>query len=409
MTDLHAAAVSRLDAVEAIDPDLKNVIDLLRRPAELIERELRIVRDSGDIEYVPAWRCRYSDLKGPTKGGVRFSGVASPAEVKRLAFLMTIKCAAMDLPFGGAKGAVKIDPSTLSASERKQVGEMYGEAFADLLRPNHDIAAPDVATGPDDMASMITGIHRVRNGDARGSVTGKPLGLGGIELRSGSTGQGAALLVEHLIKPLDLETIEGMTVSVQGMGKAGIAFAQAICERGAKLIAISDSSGVVIDRDGLDPAVIEKDKSNGSLDYSGDRDELFSEESDLLCLAALGDAVDDTNADKLSSKVVLEIANSAIAPDADKAIAAKGITVGPDVLFNAGGVVASYLEWAAFRAGGPKLVGNMEQLWKERLTLSGDGIADLLSETENDWRLAAQLCALRELNAVAKAQSYFQS
>lgn len=409
MTDLHGAAVARLGAVESLDPDLKNVIELLRRPAELIERELRVVRDDGSIDHVPAWRCRYSDLKGPTKGGVRFSGAASPAEVKRLAFLMTLKCAATDLPFGGAKGAVKIDPSSLSSAERRQVGEMYGEAFADLLRPNHDIAAPDVATGPEDMASMIAGIHRVRNGDARGSVTGKPLGLGGIELRSGSTGEGAALLVEHLSKSLGLDALEGMTVSVQGMGKAGIAFAKAMCERGATLIAISDSSGSVINRDGLDPEQIETDKSKASLDYTGESDDLLTEESDLLCLAALGDAINADNAYKLNSNVVLEIANSAIAPEADDLLRKKGVKVGPDILFNAGGVVASYLEWAAFRAGGPKLVGNMEQLWKDRLMLSGDGIADLLSETDGNWRLAAQLCALRELNAVAKAQSYFQS
>ena len=409
MTDRHGAAVSRLDAVVSLDPDLENITDLLRRPAELIERELRIVRDDGSIEYVPAWRCRYSELKGPTKGGVRFSGVASPDEVKRLAFLMTLKCATVDLPFGGAKGAVKIDPDTLSAGERQQVGEMYGETFADLLRPDHDIAAPDVATGPQDMASMITGIHRVRNGDARGSVTGKPFGLGGIELRSGSTGEGAAMLVEHLAVPLGLRELAETTVAVQGMGKAGMSFAKAISERGATVIAMSDSAGTLYDSNGLNVGEIAEKKQNGKLEYNEDRDAILSIESDLLCLAALGDAVTEGNADDVSSRVVIEIANSAISPEADKILKQKQINIGPDILFNAGGVVASYLEWAAFRAGGAKLVGNLEELWADRLTIAGDGVENLLAETCGDWRLAAELCALRELNTVAKAQSYFQT
>lgn len=409
MSDLHSAAVARLDAAVALDPDLKNITDLLCRPAELIERELRIMRDDGSIEYVPAWRCRYSDLKGPTKGGVRFSGAASPSEVKRLAFLMTLKCAAMDLPFGGAKGAVKIDPDTLSAAERQQVGEMYGEAFADLLRPDYDIAAPDVATGPQDMASMIAGIHRVRNGDARGSVTGKPLGLGGIELRSGSTGEGAALLVDYLSEPLGLDQLRDATVSVQGMGKAGLAFARAMSERGAKIVAMSDSSGMVKNQDGLDFETLTQQKKTSEISYDGDSDEILSIESDILCLAALGDSIDAGNADQISSKVIIEIANSAISPDADETLRRKDIKVGPDILFNAGGVVASYLEWAAFRAGGAKLVGNMDDLWRDRLTLAGDGIANLLSDTNGDWRVAAEMCALRELNTVAKAQSYFQA
>lgn len=409
MTDLHGAAIARMNAAKSLDPDLIQIVELLQRPAELIERELRLVRDDGKIEYVPAWRCRYSDLKGPTKGGVRFSIGASPAEVKRLAFLMTLKCAAMDLPFGGAKGAVRINPACLSASERQQVGEMYGEVFADILRPDHDIAAPDVATGPSDMASMITGISRIRNGDARGSVTGKPVSLGGISLRNGSTGDGAAMLIEHLQQPLGFKNLEGLTVSVQGMGKAGLEFAKAMRSKGAKIVAMADSSGMIRNRDGLDLEAIRGAKSNGELDYDDSPDSILSVECDLLCLAALGDTVTSENVDKLSSGAIIEIANSAISPDADDALSRMEIRVGPDILFNAGGVVASHLEWAVFRAGGPKLVGNIDQIWKDRLTLSGDGIADLLDETEHDWRLAAELCALRELNAVAKAQSYFRA
>jgi glutamate dehydrogenase (NADP+) len=193
------------------------------------------------------------------------------------------------------------------------------------------------------------------------------------------------------------------------MGKAGLAFAKAISERGAKVVALSDSSGIVQNPDGLDLDRLAKQKAASQISYDGDRDDILSIESDILCLAALGDSIDANAAEQVRSKVIIEIANSAISPDADEALRRKDVKVGPDILFNAGGVVASYLEWAAFRAGGAKLVGNMEDLWRDRLTLAGDGIANLLSDTNGDWRVAAEMCALRELNTVAKAQSYFKS
>jgi glutamate dehydrogenase (NADP+) len=404
MTDLHQDAVSRLDTIRELSPDLEPIIELLARPAELIERQITITREDGNLQHVPAWRCRYNDLRGPTKGGVRFSEHASQAEVKRLAFLMTLKCAVVDLPFGGAKGAVKIDPSNLNERERQQVGEMYGEVFADILKPDHDIAAPDLATGPEDMASMITGIGRVRNGDARGSVTGKPEVLGGISLRTGSTGEGAALLVEHMSDYLDVD-LKGLRVSVQGMGKAGLQFAKSMQSRGARIIAMSDSRGTINNKDGLDLGTVESKKADNDLSYDDDRDAIMRMETDILCLAATGDAVTKENASDLNATIVLEIANAAITPDADQIIKDRNIQVCPDILFNSGGVVASYLEWAAFRAGGQNLIGNMEKLWTERLKMAGDTIASLANDQGYDLRTAALYCAVQKLQEAASAQA----
>jgi glutamate dehydrogenase (NADP+) len=408
MPDLLKAAVSRLDAALEIDRQLTQICRLLDQPFETIERELIVHRDDGTIEYVPAWRCRYSTLKGPTKGGVRFSASASSEEVKRLAFLMTLKCALLDLPFGGAKGAVAIDPSSLSSRERKQVGEMYGEAFADTLSPDNDIAAPDVATGPDDMASMISGLKRTTNGDARGAVTGKPIALGGIELRNGSTGEGAAIILEHLSDDygLDLSTCR---VAVQGLGKAGLQFAESIAERGAKIIALADSSGMVLDPDGLDLKAISKAKASGKLDYTHEAQDIITTKCDLLCLAAISDAINAENIDTVKATHIMEVANAAISPCADETILDREIKVCPDTLFNSGGVAASYFEWVSFRSGGTAALDDMDALWRDRLLVSADSVAALIKETNGDWRAAANLCALRDLNAVARAQSLFDN
>jgi glutamate dehydrogenase (NADP+) len=403
MIDIHEAAISRLNRLVEIQPELSAITDLMKRPAELIEREVTITRDDGSLQHMLAWRCRYNDMRGPTKGGVRFSKNASQAEVKRLAFLMTLKCAVVDLPFGGAKGAVRVDPSDLSVNERRQVGEMYGALFADTLKPDHDIAAPDVATGPSDMAAMITGIKRVRDGDARGSVTGKPEALGGISLRSGSTGAGAALLLEHLRAYLNIE-LDGLNVAIQGMGKAGLQFAESMQKLGANIVAMSDSSGMVSDQDGLNIAEVSELKKAGTLDYNGNSDEIISVEADILCLAAMGDAIRADNAKQLSAKIVVEIANAAIEPDADAILSDKGVVICPDILFNAGGVIASHLEWAAFRAGGNNLIGNLDELWTDRLKTAGDAITSLADERDYDLRTAALMFAMQELNSVAKAQ-----
>lgn len=403
MTTYHIDAVNRLDRMLEFDSSLGGIRRLLSQPEELIEREIVLERDSGGVEHISAWRCRYNTLKGPTKGGVRYSHASSQDEVKRLAFLMTLKCALLDLPFGGAKGAVRINPSELSDRERNGVGEMYGETFADVLGPDRDVAAPDVATGPEDIAAMIQGMRYVANGRAVGAFTGKPNTLGGIQLRKGSTGEGAALIFDHLSEHMGVK-LEGLRIAIQGMGKAGKQLARAMQGRGAVIVGFADSSGLISSPSGLEIENVFEQKSAGSLEYDCEASGILKTDCDVLCLAAVSDAITDANFQALNARYIIEVANAAISPSADKGLKDNGVVICPDILFNAGGVTASHLEWAAYRAGKSPSPDENEQRWTERLKLAADSVAELSEETEGDLRMAAMLCAARELDSAAKAQ-----
>ncbi|WP_084399781.1 Glu/Leu/Phe/Val family dehydrogenase [Henriciella aquimarina] len=408
MTSLLDQSVSRLDLAVEADPDLKPIRRLLSLPHELVERELTLKRDSGKLQYARAWRCRYNALKGPTKGGVRFAPNTSSEEVKRLGFLMTLKCALLDLPFGGAKGAVKIEPGSLSTKERYQLAEAYGELFSDMLRPDQDVAAPDVATSSEDMEAMLAGLEHYANGDARGAITGKPEDMGGLALRKGATGRGAVVVLDRLADDYGIE-LDGCRIAVQGIGKAGLQFAESAAKAGACIVAMADSTGTIRDEDGLDIDEVGEAKADGTLDYTDESDAILSTDADILCLAAISDTVSAGNAPDLNCRIILEIANAAVNPDADDILRNRDIQVGPDILFNAGGVTASYLEWLSFRKGAKNPVNDIHALWRDRLVTTADAIAATVEECEQDWRLAALLYALRDLNAIAEAQGLFEA
>lgn len=408
MATLLESATSRMDAAIDADPDLHEMGRLLSRPFEVVEREIKLGLSSGEMRYLRSWRCRYNALKGPTKGGVRFAPDASADDVSRLAFLMTLKCALLDLPFGGAKGAVQIDPSDLAVRDRRQLAEAYGELFSDMLSPEKDVAAPDVATSPQDMEAMLEGVQHFANGQAPGAISGKPEALGGLALRHGATGRGAMFVLQRLAKEYGLSG-KGQRVAVQGMGKAGLEFARQAADHGMTVIAISDSTGMIHDPDGLDVQAVSDAKRDGSLDYCDESDALLKLDADVLCLAAVSDAVTATNATDLGCRMVVEIANAAIDPGADAILQKREIAVGPDILFNAGGVAASYLEWLSFQKGGRSKLGDLDALWEDRLVTSADAVAATLQEAEGDWRLAATLYAMRDLDVIARAQGMFDT
>lgn len=408
MSDLLEQAVTRLDRLVEADPDLGEIKRLLSLPGELIERELMLRTDAGKTRFARAWRCRYNALKGPTKGGVRFSPISTADEVNRLGLLMTLKCALLDLPFGGAKGAVRIDAGALSRKERRQLAIAYGELFSDIIRPDNDIAAPDVATTPEDMEYMVEGLEPAHNSGSHGAVTGKPLDSGGLKIRQGATGRGAVFILKQLQDDLGLDLTD-CRVAVQGMGKAGLEFARQVCAEGATLVAISDSNGMVHSDSGLDVDKVARQKKDGELDYDDESDALFGVETDILCLAAISDVITEDNVDQLNCRMVLEIANAAITPSADARLAEKDILVGPDILFNSGGVAASYLEWLSFCKGGSDKLGDIESMWRDRLTSAAGSAAASVEECEGDWRKAALLYALRDLNVIALGQGLFEA
>ncbi|WP_233355661.1 Glu/Leu/Phe/Val family dehydrogenase [Henriciella litoralis] len=407
MSNYLQGALYRLDRAVDADNDLSKIRRLLSLPSDLIERELTLKKDDGELEYFQSWRCRYNSLKGPTKGGIRFSPHANADEINCLGLLMTLKCALLDLPFGGAKGAVRVDPATLSQNERHQLADAYGDLFADTLRPDHDIAAPDVATTPDDMEALIAGLQRsMDDEDAKGAVTGKPQDAGGITLRKGATGRGAVFILKHLQNDLGLD-LQNSRIAVQGMGKAGMEFAEDAAAAGATIVAMADSSGTITDPKGLDIEDIASQKRDGGLNYSDASEAILSVDCDILCLAAMSDAVRTDNATNLNCKFLLEIANAAVNPDADDVLKSRSIAVGPDILFNAGGVAASYLEWMKDRRTEDSDKIDMQAMWEDRLATAAGSAAATLAECEGDWRLAATVYALRDLDAIANSQGLF--
>jgi glutamate dehydrogenase (NADP+) len=338
---------------------------MLRVPQRRLGVSIQIRRDDGTLAIFPAWRVQYNDVLGPTKGGIRFHPGVTEAEVTELAFWMTIKCALFDLPFGGAKGGVQVDPKELSRQEIERLARSFVREMRDLLGPDRDIPAPDVNTNPRIMGWMVDEYARITRGHAPASFTGKPLPLGGSEGRVAATGRGALLALQEWARRNHREPGK-TTVAVQGFGNAGAHFAILAHEAGFKVVAVSDSGGALYAKDGLDPGPLHKEKEEGKSldkvysdttvrDHEGNEtlkpEELLGLEVDVLALAALQDAVTADNVDDINADMVLEIANGPVSPEADETLAKRGVTVIPDVLANAGGVTVSYYEWVQGRTG----------------------------------------------------------
>ena len=350
-----------LDRLDLADDARK----MLRTPHKRIEMSVPIRRDDGTLAVFPAWRVQYNNVLGPTKGGVRFHPGVNLEETTELARWMTIKCALMDLPFGGGKGGVQVDPKELSRQELERLARSYIRELHDLMGPDTDIPAPDVNTNPRVMGWMADEYDQIARAKAPAAITGKPLPLGGSEGRVEATGQAALYVLEEWAKRQERDP-QDVTVAVQGFGNAGAHFAMLAHKAGFRIVAVSDSRGAIYAEEGFDPAPIHQEKEKGKgldkvysdtsvVDADGheelDPEDLLALEVDVLALAALQDAVTEDNVGDIKAKVILEIANGPVSPDADDTLFDKGVTVLPDVLVNAGGVTVSYFEWVQGRTG----------------------------------------------------------
>ncbi|MBZ6379481.1 glutamate dehydrogenase [Pacificimonas flava] len=353
--ELRAARDRMYRAAEYFDV-ADELVERLDYPSETLAASIPLRCDDGTLLQLKAWRCRYNSTLGPTKGGVRFHQSVCLGEVQTLAFLMTMKCALMGLPFGGGKGGVHVDASGLSAMEKERLTRGYVRAFARILGPERDIPAPDVATGEQEMAWMASEYSELEGRILPGAFTGKPVVLGGARGRTAATGRGALIALEEMRPKLDLPN-GGLKIALQGLGNAGIWFAKSAVEAGHRIVAASDSSGMVSDPDGLDIETIAKLKAEGNhlSDLDGadlsDGADIVSADCDVLALAALGGVITSENADQVDAPVILEIANIPILPEADETLRNKGIEVVPDILANGGGVTVSHAEWVQNREG----------------------------------------------------------
>lgn len=377
----------------------RDVIEVLSYPQETFSASLPIRMDDGSIKALKAFRCRYSEVRGPTKGGVRFHPSVSIDEIMALAFWMTMKTAVVDLPYGGAKGGVAVDSKKLSPTELERVARSYVRAFAEMIDEHRDIPAPDMYTGGIVIAWMADEIATLKRRPMPGAITGKPLQLGGSLGRDTATGDGAFICLEALRDRLGLGA--GATVAIQGYGNAARVFAERAAAAGLAVIAVSDSSGAACDPDGLDLEALgrHKDEAGSVGGFAGELDpaELLTTPCDLLVPAALDGVIDAAVARDLQCKAILEIANGPVTPDADPVLVERGIDAVPDILANAGGVTVSYLEWVQNKTGDYWPAEAIEKRLTQRMQAATKAVLAKAEAHDTDLRDAAYLLALQRL------------
>lgn len=334
------------------------VYNVLKNPAKQVIVSLPITMDTGKIQVFEGIRVIHSNILGPAKGGIRFAPDVHLDEVRALAAWMTWKCAVVDIPYGGAKGGVRCNPREMSKGEIERLVRAYTMAMIDVFGPDKDIPAPDMGTGPREMAWLMDEYSKAHGMTVPSVVTGKPLVLGGSLGRTEATGRGVMVTALAAMQKLKINPFSA-TCAVQGFGNVGSWAAQLLEERGLKIVAISDHTGGFYNEKGINiqEAIKHKDANKGTLEgfTGGDRmevaDDLLTLEVDVLVPAAMEDVITAKNAEKIRARLIVEGANGPTSAKADAILNEKGIMAVPDILANAGGVTVSYFEWVQNRLG----------------------------------------------------------
>jgi glutamate dehydrogenase (NAD(P)+) len=322
----------------------------LRRPARELSVNFPVKMDDRTVHMFTGYRVQHSTARGPSKGGIRYHPDVTLDEVRALAMWMTWKCAVMNVPFGGAKGGVVCDPKALSIHELEALTRRYATEISLVMSPEGDIPAPDVNTTPQIMAWIMDTYSMHRGHTVRAVVTGKPVAVGGSLGRVEATGRGVAISTREALRVMG-QAVQGQRVAVQGYGNVGQVSAALLHQAGARIVAVSDSSGATFNPHGMDPALLEQHKreSGRVVDFPGgermENADLIAVDCDVLIPAALEQQITVANADRVRARLIVEGANGPTSPEADAILAERGATVVPDILANAGGVTVSYFEW----------------------------------------------------------------
>ncbi|HYD96724.1 MAG TPA: Glu/Leu/Phe/Val dehydrogenase [Noviherbaspirillum sp.] len=343
-----------LQQIDRVTPHLGSLarwVETLKRPKRILVVDVPIERDDGTIAHFEGYRVQHNTSRGPGKGGVRFHQDVTLSEVMALSAWMTIKNAAVNVPYGGAKGGIRVDPKTLSMGELQRMTRRYTSEINIIIGPNKDIPAPDVNTNDKIMAWMMDTYSMNQGSTATGVVTGKPISLGGSLGRHEATGRGVFVVGCEAAAKRGMD-IHGARVAVQGFGNVGGIAARLFAEAGAKVVAVQDHVATVVRESGIDVAALQAHVAqHGSVagfaggDIIQDRSRFWEVDCDILVPAALEQQITEANADKIRAKIILEGANGPTTPEADDILHDKGVLVVPDVIANAGGVTVSYFEW----------------------------------------------------------------
>jgi glutamate dehydrogenase (NAD(P)+) len=389
-----------------IDP---NIVEKLNHPTKIQEVTVPIERDNGTVEVFTGYRAQHDNIRGPYKGGLRFHPEVTRNECVGLSMLMTWKCAVMDMPFGGAKGGIAVNPKDLSSGEKERLTRRFTHEIRDIIGPTTDIPAPDMGTDPKTMAWLMDAYSTQEGETVPGVVTGKPPVVGGSEGREEAPGRSVALVTRELLSYYSRD-ITSTTIAVQGYGSVAANAARLLEEWGATVVAVSDVNGGIYDPDGLDTHAIPSHDEQHEAVRQQDATQMISNadllelDVDVLVPAAVGNVLTKSNATEVSADLIVEGANGPTTSAADAVFEERGIPVIPDILANAGGVTVSYFEWLQDinrRSWSLKRVNN--ELESEMVTAWND-VREAYEAHDVTWRDAAYTVALSRISAAHDAR-----
>lgn len=407
-----SAALTQFDAAAehlAIEHDLRAVLRVAQREYTV---NFPVKMDDGTVRVFTGYRVQHNVARGPAKGGLRFHPQTDLDDVRALAMWMTWKCALVDVPFGGAKGGVTCDPQAMSGKELEGLTRRFATELEPIVGPDSDIPAPDVGTNAQVMAWFMDTVSMHRGYSVPGVVTGKPLAIGGSVGRADATGQGVVYTIEHAARRVGFD-LAGATVAVQGFGNVGEAAARLLHESGARIVAITDVGGGAYDPNGLDvPDLARRFRAYGTVagasgTISIDNESLFGLDVDILVLAALEGQITSRNAGRIRARILAEGANGPTDPSADPILRKNGVTVIPDILCNAGGVIVSYFEWTQNRSALAWTRDEVNDRLRRQILSAADAVWQRAAADGITERLAAHALAVERVATATRLRGLY--
>ena len=382
----------------------------LRYPEREMIVSIPVRMDNGEMKVFEGYRVQHNSARGPYKGGIRFHQNSDLDEVKALAAWMSFKCAIVNIPYGGAKGGIKVDPSKLSRDELIRLTRRYTTRILPIIGPDQDIPAPDVNTNGEVMGWIMDTYSMFKGHSVPGVVTGKPIEIGGSIGRTEATGRGVTIITRQCLEHLGM-SYENSAYAIQGMGNVGGTAAQILYDKGCKIVAVSDYSGGVYNENGLDIPAIRtylSDKTKALIDYVSDDVKHISNDEVIICCcdvlipAALENQITGENAAGVQAKVIIEAANGPTTVEADKILEEKGIVVVPDILANAGGVVVSYFEWVQNIQSMAWDLDEVNRTLKKIMNKAYDEVDAMSRDNKVTMRMGAYMVAINRICTAGK-------
>jgi len=402
-------AITQLEKANAFAKVEPRIFELIKTPKRIINVKIPVKMDNGQEVSFEGYRIQHNDSRGPFKGGIRYHPNVSMDEVKALSTWMTLKCAVANIPYGGGKGGIIVDPKKLSKSELEKLSRGYIQKIAQFIGPDKDVPAPDVYTDSQIMSWMLDEFEKINGRHIPGVITGKPIELGGSLGRDKATAQGGVFVLEAAVKALKFS---GKKVAIQGFGNAGSVAAEILYNNGFTIIALSDSKGGIYSEKGINISKLMEHKNktgtvqNFPLTKNITNNELLELNTDILIPAALENQITISNANKIKAKIILELANGPTTPEADEILFKKGIHVIPDILANSGGVSVSYFEWVQNLQN---YYWDLDEVNKKLKKLMQDAFANVFERAQKnktDFRTGANVLALERVSKAMQLRGY---